>query len=107
MSALGLESKDIMRLFLTEGAIMGVTGSFLGAVVGSLINGYLARTGIDFTAATSGFSAEIVFNAVIYPLSSPGNTVFAFFLGVVIVTIACLIPARRAAQLEPTEAMRA
>ncbi len=107
MSALGLESKDIMRLFLTEGAIMGVTGSLLGAVSGSLINGYFARTGFDFTAATSGFSSEIVFNAVIYPLSSPGNTIFAFFLGVVIVTIACVIPARRAARLEPTEAMRA
>ena len=107
MSALGLESKDIMRLFLTEGAIMGVTGSLIGAVCGSLLNGYFAKNGIDFSAATSGFSAEIVFNSMVYPLSSPGNTVFAFFLGVVIVTIACVIPARRAARFEPTEAMRA
>src|SRR5690554_5967530 len=106
MSALGLESKDIMRLFLTEGAIMGVTGSLIGAVCGSLINGYFAKNGIDFSAATSGFSSEVIFNSIVYPLSSPGNTIFAFFLGVVIVTIACVIPARRAARLEPTEAMR-
>ncbi|NLM37128.1 MAG: ABC transporter permease [Firmicutes bacterium] len=106
MSALGLESKEIRRLFMTEGAIMGVTGSLVGAASGSLLNGYFAKNGIDFSAATSGFSAEVIFNSVVYPLSSPGNTIFAFFLGVAVVTIACLIPARRAARLEPSEAIR-
>ena len=106
MSAMGLESKDILRLFVTEGAIMGVIGSLLGAVLGSLINGYFAKTGYNLTAATSGFSSDIVFNSIIYPISSLGNTIFAFVLGVVIVTIACIIPARRAARLEPTQAMR-
>lgn len=106
MSAMGLEGKDIMRLFMAEGAIMGVMGSLIGAALGSLINGYFAKTGYNMTAATSGFSSEIVFNSIIYPLSTPGNTIFAFVLGVVIVTFACLIPARQAARLEPTVAMR-
>ncbi len=106
MAALGLEGKNILQLFLIEGGIMGITGSLIGALLGSIINGYLSVTGIDFTSATAGFSSDIVFKSIIYPASSTGNTIFAFVLGVVIVTIACIIPARRAAKLEPTEAMR-
>ncbi len=106
MSALGLESKGIMQLFLIEGGIMGIVGSLIGAVAGSLITGYFAEAGLDFTEALEGVSADIVFSSIIYPASSVGNTVFAFALGVLIVTLACLFPARRAAGLEPTEAMR-
>ncbi|NLW56498.1 MAG: ABC transporter permease [Firmicutes bacterium] len=105
MSALGLEGSEIIRLFMAEGTIMGVIGSLIGAALGAFLTGYFAKTGINFTEAVSGFSSEIIFNAIIYPHSSPGNTIFAFILGVIIVTIACVIPARRAARLEPTVAM--
>lgn len=106
MSALGLESKNILQLFIIEGGIIGIIGSLLGALLGSIINEYLAVTGIDFSSAVVGFSSELVFNSIIYPVSSTANTVFAFILGVIVVTIACMIPARRAAKLEPTEALR-
>ncbi len=106
MSAMGLESKEILRLFMTEGAVMGVIGSLFGAVLGALINGYFAKTGYNLTVATSSFSSDIIFNSIIYPVSSLSNTIFAFILGVVIVTLACFIPARKAAKLEPTEAIR-
>jgi putative ABC transport system permease protein len=106
MSALGMESKNILQLFLVEGGIMGVMGSFIGALLGSFINGYLAVTGIDFSKALAGMSSEIMINSIIYPMSSLTNTIFAFILGVIIVIIASIIPARRAAKLEPTEALR-
>lgn len=106
MSALGLGSKNILQLFIIEGAIMGIIGSLIGALAGSILTGYLASTGIDFGSALAGFSSEIMFNSVIYPVSSTANSVFAFFLGIIVVTIACMIPARRAAKLEPTEALR-
>ncbi|MGI6035494.1 MAG: ABC transporter permease [Limnochordia bacterium] len=106
MSAMGLESRGIMQLFLIEGGIMGIVGSLIGAVAGSLITGYFAEVGLDFTEALEGVSADVVLGSILYPASSVGNTVFAFILGVLIVALACLIPARRAAGLEPTEAMR-
>ena len=106
MSALGLEGKGIMQLFVIEGFLLGVVGSLIGALLGFLLTWYFARVGMDFTSATSGFTTDIVFNAVIYPSADMGNTLFAFVLGVVIVTLASLLPARQAARLEPTEAMR-
>ena len=106
MAALGLERKDLLQLFITEGAIMGVLGSLGGAVAGHLINSYLAGVGFDYGESLSGISSEVIFNTMIYPVSSIRNSIFAFALGVIIVTLACLIPARRAADLEPTEAMR-
>jgi putative ABC transport system permease protein len=106
MSALGMESKSILQLFITEGAIMGLIGSFFGALLGAVLTAYLAVRGIDFSSAVSGFSSKIMINSTIYPVSSTANTIFAFALGVLIVSVACFIPARRAARLEPNEAMR-
>ena len=106
MAALGLEGKDIIRLFLVEGGIMGIAGSLIGAVLGFLLTKHFAKVGIDYTAAMSGISQDIAFNAILRPVASLGNAIFAFILGVTIVTLACIIPARKAAGLEPTEAMR-
>ncbi|MDY6787576.1 MAG: FtsX-like permease family protein [candidate division WOR-3 bacterium] len=106
MKAMGLEGRDILYLFTIEGAIMGIFGSFAGALTGSLLNGYFAENGLNLTSVTSGFNADLVFNAYIYTNQSLSNTMFAFVLGIVIVTLACLIPAVRASKLEPTDAMR-
>ncbi|MEC9489122.1 MAG: FtsX-like permease family protein [Halanaerobium sp.] len=106
MSALGLDSKGILQLFVVEGGLMGIIGSFAGAIAGFVITSILAVKGINLSSATAGFSSDIIFHSILYPVSSLGNTVFAFVLGVVIVTLACIFPARRAAKLEPTEAIR-
>ena len=106
MSALGLERKSILKLFVIEGGIMGVIGSLAGAIFGGLLNGYLADVGINFGSAMEGISSDVMMSSTIYPVSSPENTIFAFVLGVIIVAIASIIPARQAAKLEPTEAMR-
>jgi len=47
-----------------------------------------------------------MFEPIFYTVFSAENLVFCFVLGVVVVTIACVIPARKAAKLEPTEALR-
>lgn len=105
MEALGLEKKNVLQLFLIEGAIMGFIGSLIGAAAGSFLLAYLAETGIDWGSAASGIDAEIMYTSIIYPQSSLSNSVFSFFLGLIVITISTIIPARKAAKLEPTEAM--
>ncbi len=106
MSALGLETRDILYLFLIEGAIMGALGSFIGAIMGGILTNILNRIGISFGSITEGFSTDLLFGSTIYPEFFIGNIVFGFILGMIIVTIACVIPARRAAKMEPNDALR-
>lgn len=106
MTALGLEGKNILQLFVIEGAFMGIAGSLVGSVLGHLITVYLGKVGFDYGQALSGMDVDVLLDTVIYPVASLGNTVFAFLFGLVVVTLACLFPARRAAKLQPTEAMR-
>lgn len=106
MAALGLKSKEILKLFIIEGAFMGVVGSLLGAAAGGVLTKYLSIVGIDYTEVVKGVTEEIFMNPMIYPVYNFENVVFGFVLGAIITTLSCIIPARRAARLEPTDALR-
>ncbi|MFW6268513.1 MAG: ABC transporter permease [Bacillota bacterium] len=106
MSALGLRKGGILRLFIYEGTIMGIMGSLMGAIIGGVVTKYLSKVGMDFTQAFEGVGEEIMMSPVIYPQYSIGNMFFGFLLGIAVVAVASIIPARRAANLEPTEALR-
>lgn len=106
MTALGLKSREILYLFTIEGAIIGVIGSAIGAVLGGILTQVISVIGIDYSAAMEGMSADLMFEPIFYPVFSLENIIFCFILGVLVVTIACIIPARKAARIEPTEALR-
>ena len=104
MSALGLKSREILQLFILEGSAMAVIGSFFGALGGGALNYYLAGVGFDYSAAFEDI--DVLMNPVIYPTYKVEHMLFAFAIGVVVTTLTAIIPARRAAKLEPTEALR-
>ena len=107
MSALGLKSREILVLFTMEGTIIGILGSAIGTVMGGILTKVFSVVGIDYSAALEGMdSTDFLMSPIYYTVFSLENLVFCFTLGVVIVTIACIIPARKAAKLEPTEALR-
>lgn len=107
MSALGLKSREILYLFTMEGAIIGILGSALGTILGGILTKVFSVVGIDYSAAFEGIeSTDFLMSPIYHTVFSLENLIFCFTLGVVIVTIACVIPARKAAKLEPTEALR-
>ena len=106
MTALGLKHRDILYMFIMEGTVMGIFGSLFGVIIGGIGNKVLSVVGLDYAAALSDLDAEFLFKPIIYPVFTWENLIFSFILGVIVTTIACIIPARRAAKLEPTDALR-
>jgi lipoprotein-releasing system permease protein len=96
LRAMGAGRRQIMAVFLWQGALMGVLGSALGAV---LAYGLLVLFSHIFNApdGSAMYVAELDFTLML------AASVLACGVGV----LAALMPARRAARMDPVQAIRA
>jgi putative ABC transport system permease protein len=96
MKALGMHKKDVTRLFRIEAALLG----FLGGVLGS------ATAIIAGTALNPWISNKLSLGNA-HLLDFKVGQVVALILGLMIIaTLAGLLPARKAAKLDPIDALR-
>ncbi len=105
LGALGMTKREIILLFTTEGAIMGTIGSFIGVVIGGTLTYITSQVGIDFGEVMDAMGDTLI-SPVVYPVFSFENLLVAFIIGSVVSTLSCIIPARKAAEIEPSEAMK-
>ena len=106
LSALGLSPESVRRLFTIEGAILAVTGSAGGVLLGGVFNLWFGRVGIDLTGITQAMSSEMLLTPRLYPVADYRVLLYSFVLGMAVTMTAVYIPARAAGALEPTEALR-
>ena len=99
MKAIGATDKDIKRTFITEVALIGLTGGVLGVITG-LIGGKVINWLVNSLAQAVGGEPNTIFYT---PVEFMIIAVVSSFL---ISTLAGLYPARRAAKLNPIEALR-
>ena len=105
LGALGMDGRQITKLFFYEAAIMSFIGSLLGVLGGVAIGLVLGRTGIDFSQAMQGVSMEV--SDVIYPKVEAPTTLLVLLFSTIVASIASYLPVRGAARIEPVEALRA
>ncbi len=94
MKAIGAKKRHISALFVFEAGIIGMIGSIIGLIIGLIISNisiFAIDTYTNFSAAQI-YSPELALGAVI----------FGFVLGV----ISGLLPARKAANMKPVEALK-
>lgn len=95
LRAMGTSRRRVLRVFLLQGAIIGLIGSVLGCALGYGLARFMS--GILTSAdGTRLFTAQVDLPLYLY------TTVGAIVLGVV----AAMLPARRAARLDPAQAIR-
>lgn len=106
LKAMGFQNFDIMKMFLYEGGIIGIIGSFLGCFYGLLASLFIVFIGIDLTSffdsSDFGYPVKFILKGEI----DPGMVLVVFAFGVVVSVLVTLWPVRKATRLQPVDALR-
>jgi len=100
LKAMGASSREIRQLFMLEAGCIGLIGGVIG-----LLLGWLAGVGLNQVIPLYLRHRELPVHGdffVVNPALALGAILFAAFIGLV----AGLLPAQRAAKLDPLQALR-
>jgi len=100
LMSMGIDRREIRRLFMLEALVIGLIGAVIGSLVGSLIVEYLGMRGITFIPPGGGIAATI------YPYITLTYIAFPFLSALGVSLLSSLYPAIVASNLEPVEALR-
>jgi lipoprotein-releasing system permease protein len=95
LRAMGARRGAIQRIFLVQGAIVGLSGSFFGSLLGAGLATFFGGL-VRKADGTPTFPIDL----------TPSLFVYAAALATVVGVLAAIAPARRASHLDPAEAIR-
>ena len=106
LKALGMKSRTVLTIFISEAVIIGLLGAIFGIGLGWLLANIAARifTGGGFAAATG--QRAISGGFVINPVLTPTVMLGAFGFGIAVSVVFAIYPAWRASKLKPVDALR-
>ncbi|MEA3315835.1 MAG: FtsX-like permease family protein [Campylobacterota bacterium] len=99
ISAMGTPPKTIVKLFLTEGLLLGI----LGAVLGGMISLFIVEI-LNIMQISYSFGRES--NLILEPILAFKDVIVVGVIVVFISLIASISPAIKASKLDPVEALR-
>ncbi|OPX27200.1 MAG: ABC transporter substrate-binding protein [Campylobacteraceae bacterium 4484_166] len=99
IAAMGTPPKTIVKLFLTEGLMLGVFGAILGSVLSLAIVNILKLAQITYSFGKQS-------NLILNPTLSGYEILTISVIVIVISLIASISPAIKASKLDPVEALR-
>lgn len=108
LRTMGASQGSIMRIFLITGASIGVVGTAIGFLVGTVIcmNIETIRQFISWITNTELFSPELYFLSKLPAEMDVGETFAVVLMALTLSLLATLYPSWRAARLDPVEALR-
>jgi lipoprotein-releasing system permease protein len=108
LRSMGATRASILRIFFLNGALLGLTGTVLGVGLGVAFASNIEsiRRALAHLTGTELFSAEIYFLSQLPAKIEWGEVWSVVAMALALSFIAAIFPARRAARLDPVEALR-
>lgn len=110
LKAIGAKNRTVLVMFLSEAILIGIIGGFIGVFTGYGLSFALAYMLSNFIQPqnqnTTFQTPETPQRLAINPVFSPEWTAIAFVFAIIVCIIFGLYPARKAAKLDPVEALR-
>jgi len=104
IAAMGMTGREITALFFLEAFFIALVAAFVGVLLGVGITVPLATNGLDYGEVMENVDMGI--STVIYPVLNLRSTVFVFLYSIVVASAASFLPTRRAAKIQPAEALK-
>ena len=108
LKAIGCTDGSIMRIFVLQGFLVGLIGSICGMISGFLVIRFRQDI-VNFASMISGqelFPKKFYFFDQLPAQIIVSDVLFIVISSIVLCTIGALLPALRAARLQPSEALR-
>lgn len=108
LKALGASSSGVMSIFLSYGLSLGLVGSGVGVVAGLMFVRYINQieSVITFVTGRKVFDEKIYYFKEIPTHIDPFTICWVALGAIAIAVLASVLPARRAARLQPVRALR-
>ena len=106
MRAMGMTRPATVLLFVGEAIAIALIGGGVGAGLGALPALWLEKNGITISEEITANFEGLAFEQTMTADLTPEILIYSFALGVVMAVIGSLLPALRAASIQPVTAMR-
>jgi ABC-type lipoprotein release transport system permease subunit len=106
LKAMGFSNSRIVRMFIYEGGIIGIFGSFLGCLIGFLISLYIVYVGLDFSSYFKDLDIVYPMKFVIKGEIDFLMILYVFLFGIFVSVFVTLWPIQKATKLQPADALR-
>jgi putative ABC transport system permease protein len=101
LKALGTTKFEIMKMFVFESGMIGLIGGLIGIFIGFIASGIISEIGVRTLGLNTGGPGGSGVTVI-----TPELVLFSIGFSVFIGIISGILPARRAANLQPVEALR-